>query len=430
MQKFWQKLQVKLLRARRVHWPRRVRKFKILSRHPSFKVPAITIGLLVLLTAIIFVVALQTHHLPQASDAKIVVISHDGTQQTVPVKETTVGQLLQKLHIPLNRGDVVEPDLTTKINQDEFRINIYRAVPVEIIDGTQHTFGLSAAKTLRSVAAQVGANIYPEDIPNSDPTDSFLNQGAIGERIVVDRATPVNVDLYGAKVVLRTHTKTVADLVKEKGIRIIKGDKVVPALTTPITENMQLAFIRTGIKTVTVNEAIKAPVNATYDSGLAYGTTAVRQQGSDGQQTVTYKIVLKNNVEVGRKIIQKVVTRQPVTEIVVVGTSLGGIKGDMALAGISSRDYQYADYIISHESGWCPTKIQGQYGGCEPLTGGVPDYGGYGLCQSTPGYKMASAGSDWRTNPITQLRWCSGYASAHYGGWANAYSFWINNHYW
>jgi hypothetical protein len=69
-------------------------------------------------------------------------------------------------------------------------------------------------------------------------------------------------------------------------------------------------------------------------------------------------------------------------------------------------------------------------GTCPAYSGSVPSYGGYGLCQSTPGSKMATAGSDWATNPITQLRWCSGYATSKYGGWAGAYSFWYSHYYW
>jgi hypothetical protein len=43
---------------------------------------------------------------------------------------------------------------------------------------------------------------------------------------------------------------------------------------------------------------------------------------------------------------------------------------------------------------------------------------------------MASAGSDWRTNPVTQLRWCDGYATGRYGSWSGAYSFWLRSGYW
>jgi hypothetical protein len=43
---------------------------------------------------------------------------------------------------------------------------------------------------------------------------------------------------------------------------------------------------------------------------------------------------------------------------------------------------------------------------------------------------MESAGSDWATNPVTQLKWCSGYAEGRYGSWQDAYYHWVANHNW
>lgn len=177
-------------------------------------------------------------------------------------------------------------------------------------------------------------------------------------------------------------------------------------------------------------EDIAMPIETISDPSLAYGTNAIRQAGSPGKQVKTYQDTLRNGVVTSRTVIQTVISQQPVTQIVVIGSSLSGIKGDMQLAGIDPGDYTYVDYIISHESGWCPTKAQGQYGGCPPYAGSVPSGGGYGLCQSTPGIKMASAGADWATNPITQLHWCAGYATSRYGSWAAAYNHWVANHNW
>lgn len=58
------------------------------------------------------------------------------------------------------------------------------------------------------------------------------------------------------------------------------------------------------------------------------------------------------------------------------------------------------------------------------------DYGGghgnvneaYGLPQANPGRKMASAGSDYQTNPITQLRWMYNYAVERYGSLCGAFA--------
>jgi len=41
--------------------------------------------------------------------------------------------------------------------------------------------------------------------------------------------------------------------------------------------------------------------------------------------------------------------------------------------------------------------------------------GAYGIPQSLPGWKMASAGSDWLTNPTTQLTWGMDYIESVYG---------------
>lgn len=47
--------------------------------------------------------------------------------------------------------------------------------------------------------------------------------------------------------------------------------------------------------------------------------------------------------------------------------------------------------------------------------------GAYGIPQSLPGEKMASAGEDWATNPETQIRWGLGYIEGRYktpcGAW-------------
>ena len=409
--------------------PEKVKRFKILSRHP-FAVPFFTVAVLLIISGAAFFIAKQTNKLPPVHDAKIVIISHDKQQQTVPSKEKTVGALLKKMNITLNEGDVVEPAATATIDQDQYRINVYRALPVQVVDGVNRSFAFSAAKTPRAVAQQSGAVLFPEDRVNTVPVQDFVTSGAIGEQIVIKRATPINVDLFGTPVQMRTQAKTVAGLIKERGIKLKKDDKIEPALNSPIAANQQVSFIRTGVKTETVTEKIAMPVQTITDNNLAYGTNAVRQQGSDGEQVVTYQIQIVNNKETGRTIMQKTVTKNAVTQVVVVGTSLSGIKGDMALAGIAPSDYTYVDYIISRESGWCPTKAQGQWGGCPPYAGYVPATGGYGLCQSTPGSKMATAGADWATNPVTQLRWCSGYAKSRYGSWAAAYSHWLAYHNW
>lgn len=55
-----------------------------------------------------------------------------------------------------------------------------------------------------------------------------------------------------------------------------------------------------------------------------------------------------------------------------------------------------------------------------------PSSGAYGIPQSLPGSKMESHGSDWRTNPATQIAWGIDYIKGRYGtpcsAWAHSQS--------
>jgi len=57
-----------------------------------------------------------------------------------------------------------------------------------------------------------------------------------------------------------------------------------------------------------------------------------------------------------------------------------------------------------------------------------PSSGAYGIPQSLPASKMASAGPDWRTNPATQIRWGLSYIKNRpdYGSPAAAYQKWLS----
>lgn len=93
----------------------------------------------------------------------------------------------------------------------------------------------------------------------------------------------------------------------------------------------------------------------------------------------------------------------------------GGSKEEwMSAAGISESDWGYVDYIVSKESSWNPNAINSSSGAC-------------GLVQIMP---LHTAAYETCTDPVANLSWANNYASYRYGGWAGAYEFWINNHWW
>ena len=79
----------------------------------------------------------------------------------------------------------------------------------------------------------------------------------------------------------------------------------------------------------------------------------------------------------------------------------------LAARGWSSQ-WSCLDSLWSRESGW-------------NVHASNPS-GAYGIPQALPGSKMSTAGSDWRDNAATQIRWGLGYIASSYGGPCAAWS--------
>src|SRR5690606_5252159 len=126
-----------------------------------FMVPAVTLIFLSVITLVSIVwFGSQTRG---AGEPHTVQLSVAGQKETIPTRAVNVRDLLKRLDIELYEGDVVEPAVDTPITSDDFRVNVYRAKPVTIIDGEDRIQAFSAATTPRSIAAQAGVNVYPED---------------------------------------------------------------------------------------------------------------------------------------------------------------------------------------------------------------------------------------------------------------------------
>lgn len=80
----------------------------------------------------------------------------------------------------------------------------------------------------------------------------------------------------------------------------------------------------------------------------------------------------------------------------------------------------FAQAYMADQYGWggdqfgCLNSLWNKESGWN-FTATNPSSGAYGIPQSLPGSKMAAAGSDWQTNPQTQIKWGLSYISASYG---------------
>jgi hypothetical protein len=79
--------------------------------------------------------------------------------------------------------------------------------------------------------------------------------------------------------------------------------------------------------------------------------------------------------------------------------------------GWSDDQFECLDVLWEHESGWRVDATN-------------PSSGAYGIPQALPGEKMASHGSDWQTNPRTQIEWGLDYIASRYSTPCGAWSYW------
>lgn len=93
-----------------------------------------------------------------------------------------------------------------------------------------------------------------------------------------------------------------------------------PAVPTPSATPLAAPTPVVEKKTVTETRSVPFPKRTVKDSSLAKGKTKVRTRGVAGVKTLTYEVTLTDGVETARRLVRQQVTRDPVTEVVAVGT--------------------------------------------------------------------------------------------------------------
>lgn len=205
----------------------------------------------------------------------------------------------------------------------------------------------------------------------------------------------------------------------------------VPALTSeePLTVAADLAAVPeitsdaedgAVVTTETEESTVEPKTVKSEDPNLAKGTEKVVTEGKQGQTITTYDVTTVGGVEVSRVESMTVTVSAAQDEVIAVGTkeapsvprsaAAANPTGNRALGkqmaadiyGWSGDQWFCLEALFTKESGW------NQYAANRSS-------GAYGIPQSLPGSKMASAGSDWQTNPATQIRWGLGYIKGRYG---------------
>ncbi len=314
----------------------------------------------IFLTAL-FVVSLIGTPAPvtRAENERIITVYHDGIEQTIVTDAATVGDALERAGVTLHKNDTVEPAADMPLVARGYSVNVYRARPVTVVDGTRRFTVMTAHTSAREIADTAGAALYNEDHHDLERIDEFVGEGGVGLKLTIKRATVLRLVLYGKPAEIRTQAKTVGELMTEKHIVLQAEDGTNLPASTPIAAGLIVEVWRNGVQTITEEQPISFTVEHIYAADKPAGYRQVQTPGKHGKKLVTYQVELKDNKEVRRNEIQSVVVEQPAKQVEVIG-----VKSSGGLSKSKGVNYFVDSKGISHRETYYDLKMDGVMGFC------------------------------------------------------------------
>lgn len=135
-------------------------------------------------------------------------------------------------------------------------------------------------------------------------------------------------------------------------------------------------------------------------AGLEVSRSATRPALAAEQRATKHKAMSVSHQSMTGRVVQSVAPTDP-REIAMMM---------LPEYGWDSMQFSCLDQLYISESNWNPFATNSSSGA-------------YGIPQSLPAEKMATAGDDWRTNPATQIEWGLDYIVSSYGTPCSAWSF-------
>ena len=351
---------------------------RLQAKHYSKKITFVSGAILMLVGGLFFVNQALADATKSAAKAgeKLVTIYDRGAEKTIVTKARTIREALKLAKFSIDeRQDVVEPSLDSEMVAEKYNINIFRARPITIVDGNKRLKITTAEQTPALIAKAAGIEVFEEDKTTLSNSDNMAVDGA-NMVMKIDRASMVNFVLYGKESVIRTHAKTVSELLKEKNIEPKKDDTLSVDRSAKIIPGMKIELWRNGKQTITAEEDVKFEVEKVQDANRDSGYREVKQVGENGKKNVTYEIEMKNGVEVSRKEIASVVIKEPKKQIEIVGT-----KSSTSFSGSFSEALAR---LRSCEGNYKSNTGNGYYGAYQFDKRTWGNYGGYELASDAP----------------------------------------------
>lgn len=354
---------------------------------------------------------------------KTVTLRVDGQVEKVHTVANNVRGVLAVAHYPVGVHDVVAPALSARVhNGSEIVLRRGRLLRLSV-DGIPRNVWVTAP-TVAEALSQLG---YPDKDYASVSRDRRLPLSPTA--ITLRRPKQVQVTADGKTRTVTTTAPTVASLLADLGIAVGPQDMLSAVANSSLRDGEVVEVTRVHANNVVKNHTVPFPTRHVNDPTMYVGQSTLVRQGKNGVEAVTVAVVYVDGKVVGRTIVKRVVTIPPVAAIVKVGTKAK----PAPVINVSPGSAQAIGKQLAAQRGWgadqfsCLYQLWGNESGWR-VNASNPS-GAYGIPQALPGDKMAAYGSDWQTNPTTQIKWGLAYIAGRYGTPCDAWSFWQSNGY-
>ena len=262
-------------------------------------------------------VVILTVALTVNSMKKHVTIVIDGKEQVVSTFKNTVDEVLEENGITLEKKDKVDKKTSDVLAKTD-KIEINRAVPVELIaDGSVQSY-LTPEKTIRAFFNAENVTLYEKDKLSVNLDAQIVS----GMSMKIDRAVPVELTADGEVVTILTPEKTVKEFLETEKIVFNEKDKLSQSLEASIESGMKIAIVRVTSEVIEEVESIAFGVQEKKDSSMLKGKSQVKQEGVEGEKKITKEITYENGLEVARIELSQEIVKEPVDKIVAIGTKV------------------------------------------------------------------------------------------------------------
>jgi uncharacterized protein YabE (DUF348 family) len=184
------------------------------------------------------------------------------------------------------------------------------------VDGQKQEISGFLFGTVGELLKKQGVQVEKEDLVQPAETVALTE----GTQIVVQHAKTVQVqDGSQAAVVVKTHAKTVDELFKQMGLNVKETDRINMDRTAAIQSGQLITIVRLTEEVLVAEEAIPFQTERQPDAESYTGTERVLTPGVEGKAKITTTVVYENGKEVDRKTDRQVVS-EPVNQVVAYGT--------------------------------------------------------------------------------------------------------------